>query len=721
MAVPTLGWAQAVLQPFDAETNFKIYTFSCQYVDSLTNTITIKSQNGEAILPIRNSKKVVIYAEGYLPKTEVIFPNTKYQLKLSKPYCNLNEIIVTDIHSKRSFTNTVLNISKISSQQIEQLGAVDLKDALSFQNNIRLSRDNAIGAAGMSLMGVSGDNVKLLIDGVPVIGRLLNQLDLEQFNLENMKQIEIIKGPMSVIYGSNALAGSINLITSNDGSKPRFNLNSNYESDGQFNVSGTASNRIDNHFLTFSGGRMMFTGWSQSNEDRTFDWIPKEQYSARFQYSYRHDDAKINVRSEVIRSKLIDRGLPLLPYRETAIDQHYTNLRMDNSLSYENKIGESTIQLIAGNNNFRRIKNKYLKDLITQEEQEVPGESEQDTQTFNASVFRVIFGPDQNKSRGIETLFGLDANYEIGTGNRIKDNEQYQYDLALFGSAEKQFTSYLLLRAGLRYAYNSAFDAPLLYSLQSKVNLANSQILKIAYGRGFRAPSLKELYLDFSDSRHEVFGNSSLTSESSHSFTGTYTKYAKLGRFESSTSVDAFYNIINNKIELIVTGPIQAKYGNIGIFQSVGGGLSQNLAYQDFKVNLSFNYTGIYNGVDASEKDFFFSPQLAINPRYSWSAINTIFSLFLNHFGAVSRVFSDEENSNFNIQEQDAYTMMDATIHKTWLNKRLNTAAGIRNILGVVNVNANTTSVGAHTPSTSFISISPGRTYFMTIRYELFK
>ena len=226
---------------------------------------------------------------------------------------------MTDIHSKRSFTNTVLNISKISSQQIEQLGAVDLKDALSFQNNIRLSRDNAIGAAGMSLMGVSGDNVKLLIDGVPVIGRLLNQLDLEQFNLENMKQIEIIKGPMSVIYGSNALAGSINLITSNNGSKPRFNLNSNYESDGQYNVSGTASNRFDNHFLTFSGGRMMFTGWSQSNEDRTFDWIPKEQYSARFQYSYRHDDAKINVRSEVIRSKLIDRGLPLLPYKETRL------------------------------------------------------------------------------------------------------------------------------------------------------------------------------------------------------------------------------------------------------------------------------------------------------------------------------------------------------------------------------------------------------------------
>ena len=721
--MPTLGWAQAVIQPIDAETNFNVNSFRCQYQysESLVDSVIVESHNGKVILQIEDSKAVTIYAEGYLPKTLVALPNTTYHSKLSKPFYNLNEVIVTDIHSKRSFTNTVLNISRISSKQIEQLGAVDLKDALSFQNNIRISRDNAIGSAGLSLMGISGDNVKLLIDGVPVIGRLFNQLDLEQFNLENMKQIEIIRGPMSVIYGSNALAGSINLITSNDGLKPRFNLNTNYESDGQYNVSGTASNRFGNHFLTFSGGRMMFTGWSQTNDNRTFDWIPKEQYSARLQYNYKHDDAKINVRSELIRSKLLDRGLPLLPYSELAIDQKYTNFRIDNSLSYENKIGESSIQLIAGNNNFKRIKNKYLKDLITLEEQEVPGKSEQDTQTFNASVFRVIFGPDKKKSRGIETLLGLDANYEIGTGNRIKDNEQFQYDVALFGSAEKQFTSYLLLRAGVRYAYNSAFDVPLLYSLQSKVNLGNSQVLKLAYGRGFRAPSLKELYLDFSDSRHEVFGNSSLTSESSHSFTGSYTKHIKRGNLESSTSIDAFYNTIQNKIELIVTGPIQAQYGNIGVYQSLGGGLNQNVAFNDFKINFSFNYTGIYNGVDVSKTDFFFSPQFAINPRYTWSDFNATFSLFINHFGAVSRVFSDEDNSNLNIQEQDAYTMIDATFYKLWGDKRFKTTLGVRNILGVVNVNANTTNVGAHTPSTTFISISPGRTYFMTIRYELFK
>lgn len=718
--VSTNGWAQTMIRGVDVETNFEVSSIDCYYTNNDGDSDTVMSDNGIVLLPPIHSQNVTLFSAGYLPQNLLIYPNKNYIIELAKSYYNLNEVVVTDIHSKRSYTNTVLNISKINKQQIEQMGAVDLKDALSFQNNIRLSRDNAIGSSGLSLMGMSGDNVKILIDGVPVIGRLFNQLDLEQFNLENLKQIEIVKGPMSVIYGSNALAGSINLITNNSIEKTRFNLNANYESDGQYNSTGTFSNVYGNHFVTLSGGRTMFTGWSQQNSTRTFDWIPKEQYTGRLQYSYKHDDAKINFRTEALRSKLIDRGLPLLPYEESAIDQQYVNYRFDNSLSYENRIGNSSIQLIAGNNNFKRVKNKYLKDLTTLEQQIVPGKTDQDTQTFNASVFRLIFGPDQDKTRGIETLFGLDGNYEIGTGNRIKNTTQSQYDIAFFGSAEKQLTSFLLLRAGVRYAYNSAFDAPLLYSLQSKINLPHSQLVKFSYGRGFRAPSLKELYLDFNDSSHEVFGNSSLNAESSHSYTFTYIKYMKYKNVQLSSSIDAFYNDVQDKIELIVTGPIQAQYGNIGAYKSIGGGFNQTIKSKQIKVNCSFNYTGIYNGIDGQKNEFYFSPQWTLNPNYALLNSNLTLGLYINYLGAVNRVFAGEDGTDLNIQQQDAYTMTDATLHKLWLNKRLKTTLGVRNLLGVINVNATNTEV-AHTSSASFVSISPGRTYFLTVRYELFK
>jgi outer membrane receptor for ferrienterochelin and colicins len=721
MFVPAVSWGQILVTAVDNETSMPL-DYGLLVVGKNQDTLELFSTNGEISFASANSQNVVLYAEGYVNKNLVIQPNIKYIVQLQRDYYMIDEAIVTDIHSSKSLSNTVLNISKIDAKRIEELGAVDLRDALAFENNIRMSRDNAIGSSGINMMGIDGDNVKLLIDGVPVIGRLFNQLDLEQFNLENVKQIEVIKGPMSVIYGSNALAGTINIITNNTNTKPRFNLNANYETDGQYALTGTASKSFNKkHFVTVSGGRTMFTGWSADNSDRTFDWMPKEQYTGRVQYSYKHKNATINVRSELLRSKLLDRGSPLLPYKEAAIDQHYINQRFDNSLSYSNQIGKSSLQMILGNNNFNRIKNKYYRDLVTLDDVLVAGAEEQDTQTFNASVFRTIFGFDKSKTLGIETLIGFDGNYEIGTGNRIKNDKQEQLDAALFASAEKQLTSHALIRGGIRYAYNSAFESPLLYSLQTKFNLPNSQIIKVSYGKGFRAPSLKELYLDFNDSRHEVFGDSTLKSETSHSFTASYMKYYSKGKAQMSTTVDGFYNNIENKIELIVTGPIQARYGNIGQFQTVGGGVSQNVIYKDFRFNASFNYTGVYNGVEGSKKEFFFSPQVVVNPTYTWKKQNLSANLFFNYFGEVSRVFSNTDSANLITREQDAYSMLDFTLNKSFNNKKLRLTIGARNMLGVININANTTEVGAHTPSTNFISISPGRTYFINVRYELFK
>jgi outer membrane receptor for ferrienterochelin and colicins len=722
--VPAFSWGQTIVRVVD-EVNEMPVSCVLYYIALDGGSDSIKSTSGEFVLAINKAQEIhIVPVKPLAHNILFVAPNSHYVVKLRDPLgviTTLQEAIVTDIHSNKDLSKTVLNISKITAKRIEELGAVDLRDALSFENNIRLSRDNAIGSSGLTMMGIGGDNVKLLIDGVPVIGRLFNQLDLEQFNLQNVKQVEVIKGPMSVIYGSNALAGTINIVTNTKSTKPRANLTANYETSGEYNLTGSAAKTFGNHHITLSGGRTMFTGWSAQDIDRTFDWLPKEQYTGRVQYNYMHKNAVISVRSEVLHSKLLDRGAPLLPYQEEAVDQHYVNRRFDNSLSYSNQIGKNSIQMILGNNYFKRTNNKYFKNLVTLEDLLVPDASDQDTQVFNASVFRTIFGLDKTKTLGIETLLGLDGNYEIGEGKRIKDQRQDQLDVALFTSAEKQVTSYFLARGGVRYAYNSAFESPLLYSLQTKFDLNKSQIIKFSYGKGFRAPSLKELYLDFNDSRHEVFGDSTLMSETSHSFTGSYIKYYKKGEAQFTTSVDAFYNNIANKIELIVTGPIQAKYGNIGDYQTVGGDINQSVLYKDFGLNASFNYTGVYNGIAESKKEFFFSPQVVINPTYSFKKHQLTANFYMNYFGAVSRVYSNTDSANLNVQQQDAYTMMDFTLNKGFLNNRVRVTAGARNVLNVVRVNANTTEVGAHTPSTTFIAVSPGRTYFLTIKYELFK
>lgn len=674
------------------------------------------SQNKELVLDIKESTIVSITSTNYIETTRRIEPKTKYLFYLNLTITELNAIVVTDVHRQNRSHETVLNVSRIQAKKLEELGAVDLRDALTFQNNIRISRDNALGSSGLSLMGMSGNNVKLMVDGVPVIGRLLDQLDLEQFNLENTQQIEIIKGPMSVIYGSNALAGTINIIT-NKGGKKQGSIKAYHETDGQYNTNGTLVIPYKKHSFSLSGGRLFFDGWSADQQDRTFDWIPKEQYNGRFAYQYYKDSFQIAFRSEVLFAYLLDRGAPLAPYKEFAVDQKYHNQRLDNSVNIIKTWKHSNLNVIAGNNYFKRLKNKYYKNLVDLSEQLIPISTEQDTQKFNAAVIRAIYGFNHGQ---YETLVGSDINQEYGWGRRLDGGEQAQLDVALFSSTELKVGKKVKLRTGLRYAYNSAFQSPLLYSLQSRISLRNDQQLKLAYGKGFRAPSLKELYLDFTDSRHNVYGNNNLLPETSHSITASYQRYKRKGPIALNSTAELFFNHIENKIDLLVLGPIEATYGNIGIFETVGGSLSQQAIYKNLSMNLSFNYTGTYNGINQQEKKYNFSPQWVVQAAYSNKEKGFSINMYLNYFGKINRVYSDTATGEQSINTMDDYTMLDLTINKHLLHKRLTFTSGLRNLFQVQTIAA-TTSGAAHTESVSAISISPGRTFFISLRYAFIK
>jgi len=659
------------------------------------------------------SQEITLYSHGYISQKLWITPNVNYTIQMEANSFELNTVVVSDIHKTSTVSNSVLNLTKISAKKIEQLGATDLADALAFENNIKLRRDNALGSKGIQLMGLDGDNVKILIDGVPVIGRFLGQLDLEQFNLENIKQVEVIQGPMSVIYGSNALAGTINLVNKQP-TKTGATILLNYESDGQYNVSGTANKVLKNGGIQLSLGRTFFDGWSENKVDRSYEWIPKEQYTASLGYRYTKKKNSISWKTSILQANLLDKGSPMAPYGERAIDQKFSNQRLDNTFTYSREGKKVDLNLTLANNHFYRTKNKYSKDLITLDERILPIAQEQDTQTFNASVLRGI--ATLKKWKGVSTVLGLDGNYEIGTGKRIKDNLQEQLDVATFISADKTFNEKLTVRVGVRYAYNSAFSTPLLYSIQTKYNLPKSQLVKLAYGKGFRAPSLKDLYLNFIDANHEVIGNENLKPENSHSITATYSKYKRLGKWNINGTLDAFGNSIIDRIELIVTSATAAKFGNIGLYQSVGSNIGAVATNDKITIRGSYSHTGIYNGIGTENRKFVWTPQAVMQTGYKFQKIGTSIQVFFNRYGKISRVFEGSDGENV-VRNQEAYSMIDLTVsQKLWQN-RLNATTGLRNLAGVTSLNSTLTTGGAHSGGDSSVNISPGRTFFISARY----
>src|SRR6188474_272664 len=133
----------------------------------------------------------------------------------------LSEVVVTGQYKPQSAKASVYQVRTISKERIQKQGATKLQDVLSNELNIRFSQDVATGGSSISMLGLKGQNVKILVDGMPMTGRqgTSNEIDINQIDINSIERIEIVEGPMSVVYGADALAGVINIITRKNNAK----------------------------------------------------------------------------------------------------------------------------------------------------------------------------------------------------------------------------------------------------------------------------------------------------------------------------------------------------------------------------------------------------------------------------------------------------------------------------------------------------------------------
>lgn len=136
----------------------------------------------------------------------------------------LDEVVVTATRQERRLGNVAIPVQLIQRKQIQQAGSMRLRDILQEQSGLQFV---AGFGAGLQMQGLSPEHTLILLDGQPLIGRTSGVLDLSRISLSGIKRIEIIKGPSSSLYGSEAMAGVINLITEN-GSKPQVEASFRY-------------------------------------------------------------------------------------------------------------------------------------------------------------------------------------------------------------------------------------------------------------------------------------------------------------------------------------------------------------------------------------------------------------------------------------------------------------------------------------------------------------
>ncbi len=629
-------------------------------------------------------------------------------------------------------SQSVQNVKIITAKMIEKQGAVNLRDVLIKELNIRINNDNILGSS-LSLQGISGQNIKILMDGIPMIGRENGNIDLSQINLNNIDRIEIIEGPLSVIYGTDALGGVINLISKKavmSKEKPsQFNGHSYYESIGQYNFGAGGVVKLDT-LMDFSANvsRNFFAGYNPDKNSRFMIWKPKQQVFGNFSILNEKGKLRIRLKTDIFNEKIENKGVPIINHIEAyGNDQYYITNRLITSLSLDYKRDARTYEnLLISPSYYSRDMISYVKDLVHPDLPPVliDNKESQSRNYFLNFMARGSYNKQYNDKFNYQ--YGFDINLNSAYGTRIESDKGRMSDYAMFACAEFKQLKNFNIKPGFRATYNSRYPAPFIPSIQVQYGGIKNLTVRYSYGKGFRAPSLKELYLNFVDYNHNIQGNADLKSEISnnHNFTLRY----KLNMNKKMTVYldnSNFYNHIYNQISLVSinTNINEYTYRNIDNFKSVGSTLNVSCNYKKWNASAGASITGFYNNAFryASQYKYNYSPELRSQIGYAMShkttKAKTTFSLYYKYNGKRIGYALDDTRQVVQTKIMD-YTMIDATLHHPFYSRKLNLTIGCKNILNVQNISS-TGSLTFHSVGSSSMPVSVGRSLFCQLIINL--
>jgi len=733
---------QARITILDGKTGLPvIYGNVCfESLDGKTKSFQITDDNGKVDNLVTSKSQVAISYVGYVTYFDTIMPGENRTFNLTSAILNMEEVVVTGQYMPERTDKSIYKVQVISAKEIQSQAAVNLEEILSTQLNIKISHDAALGSK-MKLQGIGGENVKILVDGVPVIGRMNGDIDLSQINLSNIERIEMVEGPMSVNYGTNALAGVINLITRDHvNNQVEARVNSYYESVGQYNVDGSVGIYKGKNTLLLSGGRNFFDGYSVFDTSRYEQWKPKEQYFGELKYKRRIGKTNLRLSSRYFDEFVLDKGSPQLDadtvnnyYYYKARDGHYYTKRWDNSLAWTGLIGQKYIDLMASYSWYEREREVYIKNLATLESELSQSPSDFDTTSFDSWVMRGTISRFLMDTVVFNYQAGFDVYLESGTGKKIEGGKASLGDYAVFASIKWRPISALTIQPGVRMAYNTGYDAPLTPSLNVMYDISDKWLVRASYGKGFRAPSLKELYLDFVDLNHKIYGSDSLKAEYSNSY------HVSLGYKTETTKVafkvepDFFYNQMKDKIDLVPKTVVGANndtteiwtYSNVDLYKTLGGRL--NITYNHkglFNLGFGFAYIGTNNnfGVETSSSDQYnYYPEIAINAIYEEKHTKLNFGINYKYTGEVTmnRLDADDNLVPYN---EESYNMLDISVNRPFFDNLLNLAIGAKNLFDVNDIKTSGgAGGGVHSSGGSSTPVAWGRTFFASVKFNFTK
>ena len=578
---------------------------------------------------------------------------------------SLNEVVVTATKFATNKKNVGKNVYKITQEVIENSRGKTLVDLLNDVPGVEINGNFSTRGQnlGYYIRGGRNRQVAILIDGVNVNdpSSFNGDFDLRQIDLNQIESIEVLKGASSVLYGTGAATGVINIILKK-ASKKEFSgtystsLGTNSSSElNTLSIKETATNfnfngslgRLD-YLLALNANGSKGLSAAESNTDTLFNEDNFSRQNALLKVNYKiNDKFKIGVLSSYDEFSTDFDGFDFDPVTFASIPADKNN----NSTSKQKRFGLNT------DYSYKKGELKIRAFLTEIDRNETPSND-----FFYGEVYGFDIFNNYKINNQFSLLTGLTAQYQDmiqkTSFSAIEEGKGKQHFYDPYVSVNYNSNFGFNLNAGTRLNIHSEYGNNFVFNVNPSYNFTiNESNVKVfaSYSTAFITPTLSEIFTKL-PTVDELLPEEDITIEGGFDFA--------LGN-KLSVNATYFYREETNKIGYDPT--TFQTINDLGTF--LARGLETEVTY---KVTQKLNLTGNYTFIDRDENLLLKIPQNKFFIRADYEVLPNTFSSISYRFVGETKDFGDVA--------LDSYNLVDFFINHSLLNKKVVLYASITNL-----------------------------------------
>lgn len=515
------------------------------------------------------------------------------------------DVVVTATRTEADVKMVPNTVEVITADDIEKLGATDVYSALRLADNVQIMNTSTGFGHRISMRGMSSDSTLILINGqrtaIEDTETTQNLLALDRINVHNIERIEIIRGAASAQYGSDALAGVINIITKKSTGKPAVTVGAT-----------TGTTNMSNYYHIDLGRQGKFSSTFDMNFSKDRQWTehevsglpvknlqgPKQSYNFSGTYEL-GENKNLNLDLGYYKDKLSgdwshkEYNLGAWGGIVRLQDAKLETERRDASLSLTGKTKKDDYMVrtfYSKLDKFRFLPYTALaKEYGETNKYSIWGIEAKNSHKVNGD-HTLTYGTEYDRYDVDGVNFGKDGD----NGKNLNTYAAYIQDEWLLGDKWE-------IIPAVRYDHHSEFGSKTTPHIGVTYLANDHNRFKANWGEGYKAPSVSELYMDYTHMGVLTLGNPNLRPEESKNWDLSYE--GEWGK--TFGKITYFHNDIDNMISTRTVGGRHGynEYYNIdgttkthGVELTLGRKLSR-----DLDVKVTSNWTSASNKVASAE------------------------------------------------------------------------------------------------------------------------